>query len=66
MTQRLHMIRQLEADLRRSTGAKQYEIAWDRLDEKSLREMQRLLVDLNSSVNGRSMPRRPRCGGCLG
>jgi len=47
MTQRLHMIRQLEADLRRSTGAKQYEIAWDRLDEKSLREMQRLLVDLN-------------------
>jgi hypothetical protein len=47
MTQRLHMIRQIEADLRRTSGGKFYEISWDQLDEKSLREMQRLLIDLD-------------------
>ena len=51
MTQRLHMIRQIEADLRRTSGGKLYEIAWDQLDEKSLREFQRLLIDLDYEKN---------------
>jgi hypothetical protein len=51
MTQRLHMIRQIEADLRRTSGGKQYTIAWDQLDEKSLREIQRLLIDLDYEKN---------------
>lgn len=51
MTQRLHIIRQIEADLRRTSGGKYYEISWDQLDEKSLREIQRLLIDLDYEKN---------------
>ena len=51
MTQRLHMIRQIEADLRRAAGGRQFDIAWDRLDEQSLREIQRLLISLEYEKN---------------
>jgi len=45
MTQRLHMIHQLRADIRQATG-REYRIDFDQFDELSIREMMRLLIDL--------------------
>jgi hypothetical protein len=42
---RSHLIHQLRADIRVATG-RHYNIDWEGIDELSLREMMRLLIDL--------------------
>lgn len=46
MTQRLHLIHQLRADIRQTTG-REYRIDFDNMDELSIRELARLMIDLN-------------------
>jgi hypothetical protein len=45
--ERSHLIHQLRADIRHATG-RYYNIDWDQIDELSLREMMRLLIDLKA------------------
>ena len=61
---RSHLIHQLRADIQQATG-RQYRIDFDNMDELSVRELMRLLIDLkyehqrninNERMRARRMP----------
>lgn len=61
---RSHLINILRADIRQATG-RDYRIDWENIDEQSIREMLRLMIDLkfehqramnNEKMRARRMP----------